>query len=306
MVSIGPEGHHGYPSRDARPLASGRLSLLLALEVSLPWRAPAGHCRDGSIRCADHRLRHALCPPHCQAGSETACLDQRYTTSNGGLDCTPVNRGISLERGAALPRPRSGSSLWHHRYTPIARHGYSGQTHRTGLALAERLCRTANRIDSARVSRSFRGLGRSTSAPDSAILHSLLQQHQNAPIIGQRCARLSSRSADRINKFIPGPWWASSPLSAGFKFSVQTASINSSSLARLMCVESCKCRARSAVDPQASPARRIRSAALLEILGIDRSFASRRTATASDDQGAGTECARSSGRNRGPVFAEIF
>ena len=210
MVSIGPEGHHGYPSRDARPLASGRL------------------------------------------------------------------------------------------------YGYSGQTHRTGLALAERLCRTANRIDSARVSRSFRGLGRSTSAPDSAILHSLLQQHQNAPIIGQRCARLSSRSADRINKFIPGPWWASSPLSAGFKFSVQTASINSSSLARLMCVESCKCRARSAVGPRASPARRIRSAAVLEILGIDRSFASRRTATASDDQGAGTECARSSGRNRGPVFAEIF
>jgi len=41
MVSIGPEGHHNYPSRDARPLASGRLSLLLALEVSLPWRASA-------------------------------------------------------------------------------------------------------------------------------------------------------------------------------------------------------------------------------------------------------------------------
>src|SRR3974390_2357801 len=86
-------------------------------------------------------------------------------------------------------------------------------------------------------------------------------------------------------------------------YPVLAASINSSSLARLMCVESCKCRARSAVGPRASPARRIRSAALLEILGIDRSFASRRTATASDDQGAGTECARSSGRNRGPVFA---
>jgi len=101
---------------------------------------------------------------------------------------------------------------------PIARHGYSGQTHRTGLALAERLCRTANRIDSARVPRSFRRLGRSASAPDSAILHSLLQQHQNAPVIGQRCARLSPRSADRINKFIRGPWWASSSVSAGLSF----------------------------------------------------------------------------------------
>jgi transposase InsO family protein len=26
MVSVGPEGHHGHPSREARPLASGRLS----------------------------------------------------------------------------------------------------------------------------------------------------------------------------------------------------------------------------------------------------------------------------------------
>src|SRR3981189_1653006 len=32
------------------------------------------------------------------------------------------------------------------RHTPIARHGHSGQAHRTGLTLAERLCRTADRI----------------------------------------------------------------------------------------------------------------------------------------------------------------
>ena len=41
MVSIGPEGHHGHPSRDARPVASGRLSSLLALEVAPVWRAAA-------------------------------------------------------------------------------------------------------------------------------------------------------------------------------------------------------------------------------------------------------------------------
>ena len=39
MVSVRPEGHHGYPSRDARPLASGRLSSVLALEVALAWWA---------------------------------------------------------------------------------------------------------------------------------------------------------------------------------------------------------------------------------------------------------------------------
>jgi len=41
MASGGPEGHHGHPSRDARPLASGRLSSVLALEIALVWRAAA-------------------------------------------------------------------------------------------------------------------------------------------------------------------------------------------------------------------------------------------------------------------------
>ena len=41
MVSVGAEGHHRHPSRDARALASGRLSLLLALEIALAGRAPA-------------------------------------------------------------------------------------------------------------------------------------------------------------------------------------------------------------------------------------------------------------------------
>jgi transposase InsO family protein len=40
MVSVGPEGRHGHPSRDARALASGRLSSVLALEVALVWRRP--------------------------------------------------------------------------------------------------------------------------------------------------------------------------------------------------------------------------------------------------------------------------
>src|SRR6476646_7536136 len=50
------------------------------------------------------------------------------------------------------------------------------------------LCRTADRIDPARVSGPFRRLGRGTSAPNPASLCPLLQQHQNAPVIGQRCA----------------------------------------------------------------------------------------------------------------------
>ena len=69
--------------------------------------------------------------------------------SDGGMGCTSDNRGISLGRGPALHDPRSRSDLRRRRHTPIARHGHSGQAYRTSLALAERLCRTADRIDPA-------------------------------------------------------------------------------------------------------------------------------------------------------------
>src|SRR5262245_46562180 len=50
------------------------------------------------------------------------------------------------------------------------------------------------------------------------ILRTLLQHHQNAPIISQRCADLSPSSADRIIRFIRGSWWASSSLFADLSF----------------------------------------------------------------------------------------
>jgi hypothetical protein len=48
-----------------------------------------------------------------------------------------------------LPHPRSRPDLWQRRHAPIALHGHPGQAYRTSLALAERRCRAADRIDSA-------------------------------------------------------------------------------------------------------------------------------------------------------------
>ena len=48
LVSINPEGSHNHPARDARALAQGRLSLLLALEVAPTGRATAD--RHGAAR----------------------------------------------------------------------------------------------------------------------------------------------------------------------------------------------------------------------------------------------------------------
>ena len=85
-----------------------------------------------------------------------------------------ANRGIPLGRGSALPDPRSRSSLRCRRYTPTASHGYPGQAYRAGIALAERVRRTADRINQARVHRPYHRGRRGALAPSPAILCALL------------------------------------------------------------------------------------------------------------------------------------
>src|SRR5258705_9483500 len=48
LVSIEPGGPHDHPPRDARTMASGRISTLLALEVAPAGRAATN--RDGAAR----------------------------------------------------------------------------------------------------------------------------------------------------------------------------------------------------------------------------------------------------------------
>jgi transposase InsO family protein len=60
MVSVDPAGPHDHPSRDARALASGRLSLLLALEVALPGRAAADRDRPRRVDPADEHRKSAF------------------------------------------------------------------------------------------------------------------------------------------------------------------------------------------------------------------------------------------------------
>lgn len=61
----------------------------------------------------------------------------------------------------------------------------------TSFTLAKWLCRAADRINPARVRRSYDCPRRSASAPDLAVLCPLLQRHQNASVVGQRCTGLS-------------------------------------------------------------------------------------------------------------------
>src|ERR1017187_9267052 len=60
--------------------------------------------------------------------------------------------------------------------------------------------------------------GRPQIETDPASLCWLLQRHQNASVIEQRCPGLSPSSADRKHQIVPNPWRASSPLCAGLGF----------------------------------------------------------------------------------------
>src|SRR4029079_12427495 len=119
--------------------------------------------------------------------------------------------------------PRNTSfAIWIGSTAPASRAEYPPWASGTSLLhqprLAEWLCRTADRIDAARVRGPFRRLGRGASAPNPASLCPLLQQYQNTPVIGQRCAGLSPRPADRIHSVTRDPWPTSSPLCPGLGF----------------------------------------------------------------------------------------
>src|SRR5258705_7726760 len=73
----------------------------------------------------------------------------RHGASDLRMDRKSDHGSLRLGTSSPTTDPRSGSDLWQRRHTPIARHGHPGQAYRTSLALAERLCRTADRIDPA-------------------------------------------------------------------------------------------------------------------------------------------------------------
>ena len=126
-----------------------------------------------------------------------------------GVTTNPTAEWVARQITEAFPwdgAPRymirdRDSNLRHCRHAPTACHGHPRQANCTGLALAEQLCRTADRIDPARVFGPHHCPGRGTSASDSEKLCGLPQRRENASVIEQRCACLSPGSAIRRHKF---------------------------------------------------------------------------------------------------------
>jgi hypothetical protein len=87
------------------------------------------------------------------------------------------------------------------------------------------LCRTADRIDPARVFGPHHCPGRGTSASDSEKLCGLLQRRENASVIEQRCACLSPGSAIRRHKFARHTGRTSSSIRSDLDFRYTQASL---------------------------------------------------------------------------------
>src|ERR1700687_308291 len=88
LVSSNPEGSHNHPARNARALAQGRLSLLLALEVAPTGRATADRHGAARVDPADERRKSALGrathPRRTSSGLKSRSRASPSTWSNGG------------------------------------------------------------------------------------------------------------------------------------------------------------------------------------------------------------------------------
>jgi hypothetical protein len=183
-----------------------------------PPRSCTRHRRHGLVRRPDHQLRSAVCARRPSARPQGTGLDKCHGKPHCRMDCASSNRGVSLGRCPAISHPGPGSGLRHDRHSPTAGHGYKRQACCTGLAVAEWLCRTADRLDPARVCRQSHCFGRGASAPNVAILCPVLQPHQNPLVLGQRCAGLSSHSTDRNCPITRDPWRTSPSVRPGLGF----------------------------------------------------------------------------------------
>src|SRR5262249_5389854 len=122
----------------------------------------------------------------------------------------------------ALPDSRSGSGLRRCRHAPIASHGHSRQAHRPELALAERLCRKADRINPTRVCRPCGCLGRGALTPDSEEVFRLLQRVEDSPIARQGRSNSSRDPARGLHHIFARPRRTPSPLWQNLIFGTDT------------------------------------------------------------------------------------
>ena len=127
-------------------------------------------------------------------------------------DRSASQRGLRVGTRPRLPRSRSRPRLRRGIYAAHSRDGHSRQTDSAAIAVAERLCRTIDRLDQTRVPRSCDRLRQTTSASSAAFVPAVLQRHPNTSVAGQGLTGAKSRPCHWEHSSVAHPRRIASPL----------------------------------------------------------------------------------------------
>jgi len=158
--------------------------------------------------CSWFRRSHFGCYTDCSfsdtAGGELCGLASPRA-SHCRMDRTPNHGGLRLGGRAELSGSCSGPALRRGIYPTHSSDGHSRQTDSAAISLAERLCRTTDRLDQTRMPGSRDHNWRATPAPYPAFVPAILQRHPNAPVIGQGLTANEIRPGGRSHSSAAGP-----------------------------------------------------------------------------------------------------
>src|SRR5437667_5709224 len=108
---------------------------------------------------------------------------------------------MRLGEGSRVPHPRPGSCLWRGIHLACSGDGHPRSTDLAAIALAECLCRTADRFDPAGMHRPSRRAWRAAPSARAAVVYEILQRDAHTLITEQGCAdtaRCSGRRAHAV------------------------------------------------------------------------------------------------------------
>ena len=152
-----------------------------------PLGAPISGLADVSQQsCRRHRRGRSFCRPDdclpdpilpCRSASWTTGLDivWRNGKSDRGVDIAPDYRGFPMGPCASIPHQGSGCLVRAGLRATSVRHGHSGSTGRTPIAVAKRICREAHRLDPPGMPGPHDRIRRSAPAPKRRRVCCLLQ-----------------------------------------------------------------------------------------------------------------------------------
>src|SRR6478752_1267323 len=172
---------------------------------NVPPKSCRRDCLDRPVRGSDDLISAAIRIARSWTRPAANYVAWRHRASHCRMDRSPNHGGLRLGGRAELSGSRSGLRLRRGIYPTHSSDGHSRQTDSAAISLAERLCRTTDRLDQTRMPGSRDHNWRATPAPYPAFVPAILQRHPNAPVIGQGLTANEIRPGSRSHSSAAGP-----------------------------------------------------------------------------------------------------